>query len=329
MDKYVPRRLLFAASVLFTVTTACVETHVSEHNKPTPTNPSVELDPTYEMCILPTPGPEDLTGADAVNAYIAGTPMPPDVLATGNSNKLEDINISPESLIKREANVSSDYQVVLVPVGYDDTIVDFRMSQLADNLSLVFNGVNINFSYLNTSVPIQINHISRLLRFESQAEADSIFGKIDNVHNVDSVVFVVNSDMYGGSGGTTAIATGENEASLYLISHELSHGIHLDDGYQRYYREGNIPNGEFFFDAEELRVKDPIIDRAYSNLLTQPPIVKVGVCNGKPVWSFYGVKNIMNGYWSDDDIRKSIQEGGSMFTPLQIETMNEYIKTIR
>lgn len=292
----------------------------------TPTNPSISYDSNNEFCAIPTaiPGALPAPTIDPVDQARLGTPVASEEFFVGDINTLKATKISRENILSlTEVDWITRHQTILIPVGYSASEIEQVMPEMIAKLNLVFSEVNIDFSWLNFSLPIGLKNIDRHVTFTTREEAEIAFNKIQGVVHADDVIFVVNSSMYGGSGGYFPIATVGHDASLFVVSHEEAHKLGLGDGELKESRMIDIPNTELFYSLDQIGT-DPIFANAYTQ--TNPPIIPVGRCNGTPVYRFYDNKNLMNHYWSDSELMEKIVEGGSAFTPFQIAYMNEFIK---
>ena len=261
--------------------------------------------------------------SDNADEFMASGSGSPTELFQSDSEAIENLVVKPENIVGNPEPDPNKYQVVLVPVGYAES-PDSMLSDMIRKMSAVYKGINIEFSYLNFSVPIGLEHLERLLIPSNFKEALSVGFKIAETFPIDGIAFIVNSKKYlgGAHGSRISFSSGNSEDSLQLTAHELSHTLSLENGNQQYYPKWQFPGSEFFT-MTSIRA-----DIAKYLFLVEPEIVLAdGVCNGQTVYTFYPHEfNLMKHFYSKKKMESRIASNGAFFTPLQIYIMNGYIK---
>lgn len=269
---------------------------------------------TYEHCILAK------NDVDPVNQYKAGTPIPFEPVLFGIGKKeIRKIDIN---LVQVGIFDNNNFHVVIVPVDYSENEIG-QVELFSRKLLNIFEGVNIDLSYVEQSIPIGIEHINRHAEFMDLEEINALMESIRDIQEADAIIFGVNTDSYlGTSYGTYSIVSTSDPAVFRILTHELAHSLGLGDGYPRFYPEGEIPSTELFYIDYISRDMETALDQ----LETLPPLYEVGTCNGRKIYTFYeSSNNIMGDYYPTGP--NSWGEG--VFTPLQIIIMNNYIEKIK
>lgn len=271
---------------------------------PTDPTPIPDVTQLYDFCQIHDP-------KDIVSQVIAGTPHPDEIVSWGNKSELEKMILFPEHILgpQPEANKSL---VVLVPVGFTGTQdMAEKLESYRQALTQILDGYQTSFAFLARSVDITMIRLQtpqnatpeeqvaarRYLRLQSPAghdEARILYGKLKQMRpDLGTIIFIVNSSEYGGSGGTFPIvAVSDNLAdSLIPIIHELGHtGYDLGDQYERYYGPGSLGSSGLF--TVTLGIKNELIPSfrdkdvqfAWDYLSPKPPLEVRGKCKDELVY---------------------------------------------
>lgn len=213
----------------------------------------------------------------------------------------------------------NNYELLLVPVGFSKKEINEFFPDFSYYLYCAFSDVLIQFKYLNSSIPIPIEHIERYSYVNNQS-ANQIERKIQEITTFNGVGIVLNTkDFYGGSSNFT-VFSGHNTNNLFLAVHEIGHELSLNDGYERFYLEEEFNNEELFTSLSKLssRVR-------YATEKFNIPIYKTGNhYANRAVYRFYKEKDsIMAG--DIEKFQKLIKSKEPIFNKLQIYLMNAYI----
>lgn len=268
--------------------------------------------PTPESIVgTPTPGPQQLSPTATI------TPFP----------QFDELFLVVRPLDYKPAN----FHVVLVGIGYDRNQNEDELKKLIFELSKNFQGINVDFAYVQKPIIVNLKHLQQLVLFADLNEQQKTINGIKDMYPADSVLFVVDTGLAlrtSISGPENhAIFSGANAEALRAATHELGHQLGLGDGYTNnktaVYKTGyNIPNSELFF-ADEVPY---YLALALTRMEETPPLYYMGTCNGKGVYQFYEPGyNIMADYlylgpkpWGD-----------STFTPLQTIEANLFIDDLK
>lgn len=299
---------------------------VSFTSTPNPTPTPTETPTPYDYCALQLNQDED-----PISSLRAGTPIPPETLTEGNLEAIRSINLTTEDIVSDKENSPSEkLQIVLVPVGYSSP-EEIReiMEYFTINLPKIYQEVNMNFSYLNRSLPIGIQKQSRRASLINPQEAEITLEKVKTIYPADRLVIVVNSPEIAGDGANPAIVTTKHSFALSAIAHEIGHlGGNLTDSYPAYLPPESFANNTELFTSTETLPDRVKIALAQLN----PPIFDTGnQCLNWKVYSFYGSpeSNLMGYLFTDNKIREMIDKGQPIFNPVQISAMNSYISSIK
>ncbi len=283
----------------------------------------------FEYCKLP----ED--NIDPVSQFVAGTPIPfePVPISTQTVNELPtatfQIEATPSSIphqndysnlkvIKVGSYGKNNFHFVLVGVGYNGENKE-KMQTIIDSFSGNFAGINADFAYVETSIDLDFKHIQQMVNFENEADQKILFDAIKEIYPVDGLVVAINTPTFlGTSHWNAAMLTSNDPNTVVIATHEMGHQLGLDDGYQAFYEEDGLPSTELFY-VDEMPTR---LVSALKKMDKIPPLYKVGVCNGKSVYSFYESRN---NRMRDYDPSETKSWGDTAFTPLQIVLMNDYI----
>jgi hypothetical protein len=211
----------------------------------------------------------------------------------------------------------SRYQVIIVPVGYEDATP--VLDPLVGKLQRAYEGVDVQFVYLDTSPGIDIYAFEKVL-YGDMAQAKSIKQQLSKYMPVDSLVFAVKSKEWMGSAypeERIAFFAAESEGVEYISTHEIAHTLGLSDGYAQFYKDltKKGANTELFTSLANL---DNDVLQAYERF--KPPIQKVGQCNGETLYTFGGRLSIMRDvfYLTEENLATK-----AIFTDVQKTVLNE------
>ncbi|MBU0618769.1 hypothetical protein KKD62_00880 [Patescibacteria group bacterium] len=221
---------------------------------------------------------------------------------------------------------------VLVGSGFENQAeLDAKMRFYTEMMNTIFKEVDINFYYLNLSVPIGVQHQGGLAEFSNLEETQLLFDKLNTLRQFNGMTVMVDSDEYFGRGriaGLFSIAAVNEVYGLYLLIHETFHRWEITDRYLTFY---DFPASELFvLDDEYNPILFPWIQPIYEKL--QPPIVFTGnYCGGQKVYTFYGYDsftafNIMGYVYEDKAILRKLYRGEPILNGMQIESIREAIK---
>jgi len=266
--------------------------------------------------------------SSSVDQAIAGTQIPPKIIYPDISKEIvSSFNINSSEIIISGTQDQNKLNFILFPLGYDNEELAVRMSQISDVLKLVFKGVNVDFVYLNKSVPLGVQSVDRLATLIDGAKFDQILNKAQVAASVDKGLVVFKYPEHMGS-CCPPIISGNGAFSLATITHEVAHRLNLYDGYQKQFLPEEFPNEEVFTRVELLQ---PAVRRAYEK--HKPQIVPTGnVCNGENVYRFsfgqdYDQNDVMRHIiLRDEEFLNRVRQARPFFNPLQVDVMNEYIK---
>jgi hypothetical protein len=217
----------------------------------------------------------------------------------------------------------SNFHIVVIGVGYADGVQnEAGLREIISGLEVNFARVRIDFAFVQSPLNLNLEHADQSVDFSNPKDLESLLAKIRKVHPVDGVAVAIDTPLFLGTSDAKyfAMLTGSDPNSLTIASHEISHLLGLGDGYRAYYPDGYLPNGELFY----LDGMPRILSDALPKLGSIPPMYEVGTCNGRKLYTFYErAGNIM----SDYNPQGPNSWGDSLFTPLQIEVMNNFIAT--
>ncbi|MDP3990294.1 MAG: M64 family metallopeptidase [archaeon] len=267
---------------------------------------------SYDYCTL-------TDTSSTIDKLIAGKKVDKEIVFESDTEMIKYMGLGKENI---RFPAKEGYNILLIPVGYEEpNELDQSMGYLADVLTDAFKKVEVNFSYLDVSMPIGIEKIDRWASLTNKDEANELKEIIKQFYPVDGLVIVLNHDQYLASGGDYPVFSGENSSGLYLAIHEVGHHLGLGDGYNRYYSPEELKGSELFLFSDKLepRVK-------WAQTIVRPPIKFTGnYCICLPVYTFYGDDNIMNKYQSNRAILRLLKNDEPIFNPLQIEIMNRKV----
>ena len=219
----------------------------------------------------------------------------------------------------------NNWHFVFIGVGYSRDENPYQMAKVIELVEKNFEGVDVDFAYIKEPLNLDFNRIDLRVELNSRLEGAALFSKIKTVYPVDSLIIGVNtSDVFGTSARmritdfSYAILTLSNPSVGLIATHEMGHQLGLSDGYQAYNPPEILPNTELFY-LDGMPVS---LARALSKLEETPPMYKMGTCNGRKVYTFYETKNNLYGNYSPQEPNSW---GDSVFTPLQILIMNDFI----
>ena len=256
----------------------------------------------------------------ADDKFLTGRPVERVPFVEAKPSELSSFVIKKENMIEDKAEPSK-YNYVLIPVGYDSHLkIRERMEEDISSLKYAFDGLDMHFSYLDTSAPVDVDQIGKIISVDRK-DVKLLREKIEEVHPVDGMAFVINGE---GKAHARALAnrnltqfTGEVLDSLYQTGHVVS----LGDGYKRRYVESGLDSVEFFLDKNNLvpEVRD------YATKMHITPTPTNYSCDGKRVYTYVPDSNIMRTWMDDDTVLEFETKGKQFFTPIQKVQMKAYI----
>lgn len=295
-----------------------------------PVFPPTVLDPyAWNYCQEATPasGPVERRTAGlpvAKEEVVTVSKAPPKVENAPDDIDLLDIK---KSNIKHgEKQNPGDFNITLIPAEYNDGSLDSRMRYLVNGLGIAFQGVKIEFSYLDISTSYDIDRTKQFTEVNEHTKLrfNRLMKKIKSAASIDEGAIVVNEQALMGSCCNPAIASGNSPESITVIAHEIAHIFNIYDGHKnRSYKKEQLNNESLALNPESLFGG---VRRAY--LEERPNVVVVGSCNGEPVYSMGdpGANIMMGNYPKDSDLFAKKRE--FIFNPVQKTIMNNKIEEL-
>jgi hypothetical protein len=218
----------------------------------------------------------------------------------------------------------TNFHIVVVGVGYTDTENEPYLKSLVSQIEVNFTKVHVDFAYVKSPLMMNLKHVATAVEFSNNADLSTLMNKIRKVHPIDSIVIAVKTALDLGNSDLQyyAIATGNGPDTAIWTSHEIAHLLGLGDGYKAYYSPKALPGTELFYIDEMPR----LLSDALTKLGKAPPMYEVGDCNGRKVYQFYEYENNL---MAGNTPVKANSWGDTLFTPLQIIEMNDYIAALK
>jgi hypothetical protein len=291
--------------------------------KPTPAKLPTQT-PPFDFCDVEQGIAADPRGTPPELA----TPAPTEVVSAHNPEALNSWYADRENFHEYDGTA---YEVVLVPVGYtNQEEFKVKMEDTLSYLDIVYDGLYVNFSYLDKSAPVGIHTQDNNGDISDYNEYDIVLGKLNEVTRVNGVIFIVNSSfrsatyVHGAS-----IVSGTSDNLGFTLAHEAGHHLGLHDAYEAYRPPNHIIESTELFTSTTMLTG--VTQKAYRDLLAETngnvPLVKTGkVCNEWDIYRFYGGRNIMGGGtdedWSREHILKAKERGEFLLNPIQVQIIN-------
>ena len=218
-----------------------------------------------------------------------------------------------------------NFHMVIIGVGYtDEAQNEAKLREIISSLKVNFMEVTVDFAYVKSPLNLNLLHADQAVDFANSRDLGKLLAKIRDVYPVDSVLIAIETPSFLGTSDNRhfAVLTGSDPNSLNVASHETAHLLGLGDGYRAYYPERILPNSELFY----LDSMPRILSDALAKLDSTPPMYEVGTCNGRKLYTFY---ERSNNRMSDYNPQGPNSWGDSLFTPLQIQVMNNFIATLK
>jgi hypothetical protein len=220
---------------------------------------------------------------------------------------------------------NNNFNLIVIGVGYSKEENEKELIGLIKGLQKNFSGVNVNFVYARQPIQqIKLGHIDQQVDFSDKQDYTKVLTKIHELHPADGVLFALKTPLFLGTSRMFqyAIFSSNDPNGLLIATHETGHVFGLGDGYDDYYPPRVLPNSELFYLDEMPR----FLSEALSKLPEVPPLYEMGTCNGRRVYTFYEPSNNIMGNYNP---QAPNSWGDSIFTPLQIKIMNNYIKILK
>ena len=236
---------------------------------------------------------------------------------------IDDIKITPASFNRRRISDETRMQALLIPVWYPKNESDQRMEYMVSILSQAYYGVNVEFAYIKEPVQLGVKAVQQRTQLNDLSKGDKLYEKVEKIHPVSKLIFVVNTSEYIGACCAVVVA-GNNPKSGYTATHELAHDLGLSDGHKIRYPSGNVNNEELFKPGEKL---PSAVQKALD--ATNAPVVSTGnICKDQPVSTFYDPSdNIMMDYAPLDSLLlENLKKKKGAFNPIQKAMMNQDIE---
>lgn len=277
----------------------------------------------------------------------AGTPIPSQPVELGTipteaQNRPEDINKPTSEPTTQPTSGLESWQVetvdignfrnnnfhlVTIGVGFTEEENRVELTKLISELQIVFAKVKIDFAYVKKPLLVDLGHIDQKVDFTNSNDYEKLLAKIRQVHPADGFILGLKTPLLLGTAVSgrrryTIFTASDPIFGLYLEIHELGHILNLGDGYKRYYPPGYLPNSELFY----LDGMPWYLSNAIGKLESIPPLYEMGTCNGRKIYTFYETSNNIMGQYNPQTPNPW---GNSIFTPLQIQIMNDFIQLIK
>ena len=272
----------------------------------------VTLGPTAtEVPVLPTEAPQPIF-----------TPTFEPTATQPVYNELDGWQVTVTDIGKHKA---SNFHIMVIGVGFTDTAEnEASLSELISGIEVNFAQVRVDFAYVQNPLNLNLKHADQAVDLANPKDYAALMAKIRKVHPADSLVIAISTPLYLGqaNGWQFAMVTGTDPNSIRMASHETAHLLGLGDGYRTSYPDGYLPDSELFY----LDAMPRMLSDALPKLKSMPPIYKVGTCKGKPLYTFY---ERSNNIMSDYNPQGPNSWGDSLFTPLQIQIMNDFVAALK
>lgn len=246
----------------------------------------------------------------------------PEILTRGDLGKIEAMELPVTRITLFQATKAHIY---FVPVGFPDDGKGIK--DLVEEIVQRFSGVNADFGLVDASVPVGIVTYGRHPEVNNWDEVGPLVTRLE----ADGIVFVVNTPLYIGQEfnptltlgstkypiGVAIFGAGAETDPIFTGTHETSHILGLDDGYQDAYNPERLPNSELFY-LDNMPAK---LKAALKGMPTLPTLYDMGSCQGRELYSYSDpVNNIMGSHKL---------QGGKVppFSELQLRIMNNYIRS--
>jgi len=285
---------------------------------PVPMQP-VALGPTPTAAPTEMAQPTETSRPEANEPVLVPT-LVPTLAPTATQPVYNELESWKPEVVDPGALKKSNFHAVVVGVGYPESENETKLLAIISGLENNFTGVNIDFAFVRNPVNLNLDHTEQAVNFSSNSDIDKILAKIRKVHPVDGIVLALDTPEFLGTSDTRqwAMLTGTDPNAVLIGSHEIGHLLGLGDGYESYYPNGYLPNSELFYSGSMPK----ILSDSLPKLKTLPPLYEVGTCNGNNVYTFY---ERSNNIMSDYNPQGPNPWGPSVFTPLQILEMNDFI----
>lgn len=214
-----------------------------------------------------------------------------------------------------------NWHIMVVGDGFSSDSDKAKMTEMVNKLTEAFKGVNVDFRYAVNPIDVHFYHIDTAV--DTNNKVWEIFAALKARYPIDGLLIGVNTNDYIGTEFgrmmSFAVFSANDPNSDHIAIHETGHILGLDDGYQAYYDPKELPNSELFYrDAMPYRLQ-----AALKELGTVPPLYQVGNCNGRALYKFYETQNNIYGDYAPVGPNSW---GNSVFTPLQIQIMNDFVR---
>lgn len=239
------------------------------------------------------------------------TPSPPFKPEVVNVGKFRDDN----------------FHIVLIGIGYGESTNQELLTNAIRQVQSNFKNMRVDFAYIKDPLLINLSHVAQAASFNSPVDRGTLFLRIKLAHPVDTIFLLLNTnEPIGNANGTFgginyAFVSGNDTNLAFIVTHEIGHELGLNDGYDEYI-PNDIPGTELFY-TDSMPAS---LARALQELGTIPPMYEAGMCNGRQLYTFYETTNNIYGNYNP---QRPNSWGDSLFTPLQIIEMNDYIATLK
>lgn len=229
-------------------------------------------------------------------------------------------------IVQVGAYSESNYHVVFVGLGYP---IEETQQILTSTILEVYGNfaeIQVDFAYAKNPILASLSGVGVQAQLSGK-DSKTLIRKVREMAPADILVIVVNTDRdlgvtrFGTDGMNYIVLTGQRWDTWYAVTHEIAHGLGLNDGYNDHL-EDQIPGSELFF-ADEM---PKYLSRAINELGYTPPVYEVGTCKGRKLFRFWPQQgNIMSSYAPQGPF----PWGSNAFTPLQVVIMNQYVEDLR
>jgi hypothetical protein len=274
-----------------------------------------------------TPVPETLETVSATTlAEQSAQSAEATTLPSPTENTTSILTFNPD-VVNVDQFKADNFHVIFIGVGFDKETNQEILENTIKEVQLGFSGIRIDFAYVKNPLTIKLSHVAQMADFDNIIDFITLTAKIKSVHPTDGIILLLNTDEYIGdtginsSGTDYAFVSGNDPYVIFSTTHEIGHQLGLGDGYNQYLAD-QIPNSELFY-ADSM---PDFLARSLDELGYIPPLYEAGTCNSKKIYTFYeSSNNIMGNY----NPQGPSSWGDSVFTPLQIQIMNDHVKQLK
>ena len=292
----------------------------------------------HDYCKPPEESP------NPVSQYLAGMVVqskeviaPPLRVETGR-DEIDSLNVTRSNIITGGRGEDlKKVQALIVPIKYPKDLIRPRMKTITTNLEKMFEGVDIEFPFFDTSVHLGVTAVDQVASVSEIGKVQSLAKKLRKVFVFDQIIFVANVDGHMGAShkytdekADHILVSGNGPNLKYRLGHEIGHLLGLNDAYTADYLANRIPNEELFPGVDSLSE----LTREISRHENAPIVPTGGVCSkygsSVPIYTFYyrtnEEVNLMKsvpvvGSDMDKEIDEVLRQGKKVVDMVQYRTM--------